>query len=312
MTPTPRPSLAVSALVLVVAFGLGALAVRTAATGFAASLPLGAQQVTTFTGPAAGDLAPPRLTLLEMYDWDLNGRVDRVVATFHKTLAAPYTAGTAGWTLTDAPSGATVASVSISGPWATLDLTEGTGAPATDVGAFTVALAATEGGVRDSDGRLASFAATAPVDRARPVPLAVDTTIAGTTPGQLEAGDAITITFSEPLAASSIPATTTVTEQDAAGADRTDFIDIPGVTTGAVSTGGTNYIAKNGASATADATVELSADGRALVVTVGACTCSDARAGDGAFTYAPPATITDPAGNTAAGSVTTSTTFRLF
>lgn len=313
MSRRRRPPFAVSAGIFVVALVAGALAARGLPNGFAASLLVGADRVTTFSGPAPGDLgSPPQLTLIEMYDWDLDGRIDRLVATFDKTLGTPYTAGTAGWTLGNAPSGATVAAASVSGPWATLELTEGAGVPDTGVGTFTIALAATDGGVRDAEGRLASFGPTAPLDLAAPVPVDVATTTAGSRAGQMETGDAITVTFSEPLAAGSIPASAAVTQRDAAGADRDDSIEIPGITEGALATGGTDYVTKNEATATATAGVALTSDGRGIRVTLGDCTCGDAKRGQGAFGYTPAATITDLAGNTAVGSFTTPATFRLF
>ena len=56
---------------------------------------------------------PLTLTSLQMFDVNTNGRVDRVVATFARTLA-PYTAGNTPWTLTRPRLGATLASVSVS------------------------------------------------------------------------------------------------------------------------------------------------------------------------------------------------------
>lgn len=111
----------------------------------------------------------PMLTALQVLDTNANGKVDRVVAGFSEALAAPYTAGTTGWTLTDTPSGATLTSVAIAGSTATLTLAEGGGAPTTAVGTFRIALAATSGGIRDAAGNQSSFAATAPSDAARPV-----------------------------------------------------------------------------------------------------------------------------------------------
>ena len=49
-----------------------------------------------------------------------------------------------------------------------MTLTEGS--VDTAVGSFTVALAASATGVKDAQGNLASFAATAPADKAGPVP----------------------------------------------------------------------------------------------------------------------------------------------
>jgi hypothetical protein len=56
---------------------------------------------------------------------------------------------------------------------ATLTLNEGAGAANTAVGSFTVALAANAAGVRDAAGNQASFAATAPADKAAPALLSL-------------------------------------------------------------------------------------------------------------------------------------------
>ena len=139
---------------------------------------------------------PLTLTSLQMFDVNTNGRVDRVVATFARTLA-PYTVGNTPWTLTSAPSGATLASVSVSGNAATLNLTEGAGAATTAVGSFRVALAANAAGIRDVNGQTASFAATAPADKAAPAltvaPSMNDTTANGKV-------DQVTMTWSETVA----------------------------------------------------------------------------------------------------------------
>jgi len=142
-------------------------------------------------------LDPPVLSSLEMFDVTANGKVDRVVATFSKPLA-PYTAGTVPWTLANAPSGASLASVSVTGSVATLTLAEGAGAASTAVGTFTVALAANSAGIRDLNGFTASFAATAPVDKAAPAPVTAPLMNDGNANGKV---DQVTMTLSEPLAA---------------------------------------------------------------------------------------------------------------
>jgi hypothetical protein len=140
----------------------------------------------------------PALSTLQMFDVDKNGKVDQVVATFSETLATPYTAGTFGWTLANAPSGATLSSVSVAGNAATLTLAEGPGAADTAVGTFTVALAATSGGVRDANGHRSSFSATAPTDKAAPAPVSSPTMQDSTANGKV---DRVAITWSEPIAA---------------------------------------------------------------------------------------------------------------
>lgn len=141
---------------------------------------------------------PPDLTTLQAFDVDKDGKVDRVVATFDETLATPYTAGTTGWTLANVPSGATLASVAVAGNAATLTLNEGPGAPTTAMGAFTVALTPTSGGIRDLNGHRSSFAATAPADRAAPAPVNSPVMQDVDADGRV---DRVTVTWSEALAA---------------------------------------------------------------------------------------------------------------
>ncbi len=149
----------------------------------------------SFTATTPADKATPSLTLLQMFDVNTNGKVDQVKATFSESLAA-YTAGTAPWALANVPSGGSLASVAVSGAVATLTLTPGAGAADTAVGSFTVALAQSAAGVRDSAGNQSAFTAQSPGDKAGPVPTAlVDTD--GTTNGKFEQSDTLTVTFSE-------------------------------------------------------------------------------------------------------------------
>ena len=140
---------------------------------------------------------PPDLTTLQAFDTDKNGKVDQVVASFNETLGLPYTAGTSGWTLANVPSGGTLSSVAVLGSTATLTLAEGAGAASTAMGSFTVALAATSGGIRDANGHRASFAATAPADKAAPAPVASPTMQDANANGKV---DRVAITWSETIA----------------------------------------------------------------------------------------------------------------
>lgn len=142
-------------------------------------------------------LDPPSLTKLEMFDGNTNGKVDRLVATFNKTLAT-YAAGITPWTLTGAPSGASLSSVTVSGATATLSLTEGAGVATTAVGSFTVALASNSAGIRDLNDQTVSFAATAPADKAAPALVGAPTMLDNDANGKV---DRVTMTVSEPLAA---------------------------------------------------------------------------------------------------------------
>jgi hypothetical protein len=294
-------------LAVVIAVILGAQVGR----GYAASMTLATSRLTTFSGPAGPDTAAPQLTTIQMFDVNANGRIDRVVATFNETLAS-YTAGLTGWTLANVPSGGTLASVSVSGTAATLTLTEGAGAAATNVGTFTIALATTAGGIRDAAGNQSSFAATAPADKAGPVPTLVTVLTPGATAGRMQTNDQLAVLFSEALLPASVPATTTVTEADPAGAATIDTISIPGVFNGTLSTGGAAYIAADGATASAPASAALAFGNAAIVVTLTGCTCGSAGTGQGTFVFVGATSITDAAANAATGSYTTATTFRLF
>ncbi len=193
------------------AFGL--LGVFATVTGFAATLGVesgtidtfsdaAAATTTTTTTPPAGDTRAPALVSLEMFDVDVDGRVDQVKATFDEALASD-TAGTAPWTLANVPSDGALASVSVNGAVATLAITEGGGAEDTAVGSFTVALAQHAAGVRDAAGNRSSFAATGPLDRARPMAMSLAMANGGTA-GRPDKDDSQVINFSEPLDPSSI------------------------------------------------------------------------------------------------------------
>jgi hypothetical protein len=156
-------------------------------------------------GSVTIDNTAPALSTLQMFDVDLDGRVDRVVATFDETLET-YSAGTTGWTLANAPGGAgnTLASVAVASPVATLTLNEGNVNTAS--GTFTVALAANANGIRDLAGNQSSFAATAVADKAAPVPTAVTLTDVVTL-GRVRRDDTLTVTYSEALDATTLCST---------------------------------------------------------------------------------------------------------
>src|SRR5262249_14951849 len=149
------------------------------------------------------DTVRPVVRSLACFDVDGNGKIDTVVATFDEAIAA--SASTAGWSLSNPPSGATLNAVSTNGASVTLALTEGAAAPTTAVGAFAIALDASTSLVKDSAGNVASFAGRAPTDLAPPAVVSV-TDLAGAahhTPGLAEPGDTFDITFSEPVSAPS-------------------------------------------------------------------------------------------------------------
>jgi hypothetical protein len=177
-----------------------------------------------------------------------------------------------------------------------------------------VALAQNAAGIRDAAGNQASFAATAPADAAKPVPVAVTSTNNGATAGLIEPGDTFAVTFSEPIATAVGPATT-ITEADPTGSGK-DTLTITGLTaTAGISTGSNAYIQANNTSASF-ASSGLAKAGAVITATVGgACsgTCgTNLTAGSGALVFTPDPTLMDAAGNAAGGSYTTPTTFPLF
>ena len=203
---------------------------RTALAASATGIRDGAGNQSSYNTAAPADKAAPVLLTLSMLDNNSNGIVDRVTAVFSETLTG-YTAGTSPWTLTNVPSGGTLASVTTATATATLIITEGAGALDTSVGAMTVALATDAAGVHDAALNLASFSATTPLDKAKPAAVTiVDTN--GATDGRIEVGDTLSITFSEALDPATVPATTTVTLTDPVGTGN-DTLAIAGIINGA-------------------------------------------------------------------------------
>jgi hypothetical protein len=258
----------------------------------------------------------PSLVSMVMKDTNGNGKVDQVVATFDKTLGSCSSPCTTGWTLSNVPSGGTLSSVATSGANATLTLSEGAGAPDTTVGTFTLALD-TSSGIVDTLNRHASFTGTAPTDGAGPVPVSMSSTNkAGGTAGKAEAGDTVSITFSEPIASIG-GATSTVTLSTSSGSGKAVNLNLTNLSGAAFQIGKKNsYLTGSGSTSavfgTAASTVVKS--GNQVTVTLGTwnvagslSTGSYAAGNTSAFT--PAATITDAAGNAAAGSLATTITF---
>jgi hypothetical protein len=310
-TPAPVPSGGAAAVTVTVPNGTA----DGPHTVFAVAAPSGEASSASFSA----DMTPATLTSLEMFDANANGRVDRVVAGFSAPISCPAPC-TAPWTLSSVPSGGSLSSVSISGSQAVLYLNEGGGAADTAGGSFTVSLASSASGIRDAQGNRSSFGATAPADRASPLPVALTESNVGATDGAMESGDRLTITFSEALASSSVPASVTVTERDPAGSGN-DTLTIVGVANGARSTGSDGYIKNdNTSNSFSPSTTSLSGGQKVLTVTVagscspasGANSCANniKAGGPGILVFVPASTLADVAGNGAIGTVSAS--FRLF
>ena len=250
------------------------------------------------------DTVAPALTTLEMFDTNGNGKIDQVKATFDTTLAT-YTAGTSPWTLANVPSGGTLASVGVSGSLATLTITEGGGAANSAVGSFTVALSTSATGVRDSSGNQSSFAAQGPTDKAGPV--LVSATSGGGTAGLMQANDTLTMTFSEALDPSTVPASATVKEERSGGTDLT----ILGVIQTTVIAN--SYVNGNGSGGSSTGAITLTGGNTTISITLGTVTpiSGGVSTGTGSVSFSPVATIKDPAGNAAVTSSSASVA-RLF
>jgi uncharacterized repeat protein (TIGR01451 family) len=264
---------------------------------------------------AAGDTTPPAMTGMTMLDTNGDGFVDQVAVTFNEPLATCAAPCTAGWALTNVPSGGSLQSVSTSGNTATLVIGGWTDQPDTSVSLFKVGLQSGNA-IQDMGGNRASFAAAAPADGAGPVPVGFrhqhntsNGTCVGTvnTAGRPEDCDEITAEWSEPLLPSSIPATTTITITDPAGPGD-DTLTIGSFIAGSLDLGSDGYVTADGTSASWSSSV-LSYSSAQVSLTariLGACTGAGCSAlgtvKNVTVTYVPSPTITDPAGNPAGGS----------
>ena len=258
-----------------------------------------AQTGTTYaaTSTFTIDATAPSLTTLQMFDTNANGKVDQVKATFNESLAACTAPCTTGWTLSGTPSGGSLSSVTIAGAVATLNLTEGGGAADTAVGSFTIALSAASG-IADAAGNHSSFAATAPADKAAPV--LVTASSSGGTANLMQTGDTMDLTFSEPIAAGSIPGSATVKELRTGGST---VLTIPGVIQSASIANG--YVSGNGSGGSATGTITLTNSNKTIHIVLGTVTAisGGVAGGSGGATLSPDGAITDVASN---GAVTTS------
>ena len=132
--------------------------------------------------------------------------------------------------------------------------------------------------------------------------------------GQLQVGDKLVLTFNQSLASSSVPTTFSgATEIDNVLAP--DTLTIPGITDGALNTGGFLYAPTLG-TATFAGTVLLSDNGTATTVTITVTSVSTGLltplASSGPLAFKPATTIHDGGGNSAAGTLTMASTFKLF
>lgn len=260
------------------------------------------------------DTVAPILTALQMFDGNgsttSNGRIDKVTATFGEALAS-YTASTTPWSLANVPSGGTLLNVVVSSPTVTLTLTEGTGSIDTAVGTFTVAMGTNSNGVRDAAGNQASFIASSPADKAGPVALTIVS--ANCSPssnaGKAEPNDTVTISYSEALLASTVPTSSSVVLSAVTGNSGPVSLAMPGLAASSLQIGKTaNYLTKNSADVNFNNSPVSKLSATQIRITLGVASGSGTLT-VGTYTpgdtgsYTPATSLTDTAGNQAAGAL---------
>jgi hypothetical protein len=253
---------------------------------------------TSQSGSVTVDNTAPALSTLQMFDTDLDGKVDQVKATFGETLYT-YSAGTGPWTPANAPGGTanTLASVSVAAMVATLTFNEGN--VNTAAGSFTVALAANASGIRDFAGNQSSFGVTAVADKASPIAVDVQAVNGTGTAGRIDSADVVTYTFSEPMSANSIKAGWSggVTGVNVAlgnsASNDTVAVSTAGWNLGTIATGG-NYVASN---RTVAANMALVGSTVTLTFTSTAPTGQLNTVASSTMVWTPSTTAADPAGN---------------
>jgi hypothetical protein len=293
--------------------GTQASVIATIAAGAAADSAGNANSASTSTdNTVTYDATAPSLISLVSDDVNHDGKLDGIVATFGENLAACTAPCTTGWSLANAPAGASISSVTVSGATATINV-GGTTAVDTLATGMTVSLT-TASGITDAAGNHSAFTATAVADGMDPIVVSVTDTD-GTTNGRLQAGDSIDLTFSEALLASSVPSSATVSLTDPPGGGN-DTLAITGVLASS-STGSDGYVSGNNRTASfASSAVTLINGGTTIHVVVGAtCTgnCGDLATAPASASFAPVpvATLKDVAGNGAAAG-TPAFSIRLF
>lgn len=284
-----------------------------------------ASLLTSVSDPAfAGDTTKPALSSVKMFDDDADGRVDRLLADFDEPLATCVAPCATGWSLTDVPSLGSFASATVgtggNTDKVTIALTEGAGDPDTAVGAFRVALASTNP-IQDRAGNHASFGPVTPLDGAGPVPVAFRKGRSSNASCPANQGDKtfslcdqLASEWSEALLPASVPATSTITLRDPAGAGN-DRLTAPGFLGGPMDLGSDGYLLADGQTAAFVANLTWEASTRAIVLTIPpSATCSGGGCGSlgpvgsVTVTYGAPTGPTDPAGNPVVGQFVKSQT----
>jgi chitinase len=156
---------------------------------------------------------------------------------------------------------------------------------------------------------------TVQADNTAPTGVDVQTGNGGATPGLLEPGDWLRLTWSEPIAPASVLAGWTGAAQavrvKVSAADQLDVYDATGTTRlGLVSTGVDLNLGADFVTADADFDATMAQSGNAITITLGALrsgTLAAVPAGAGTLTWTPSAAATDLAGNPAATTLVTET-----
>ncbi|MBA2608899.1 MAG: pilus assembly protein [Actinobacteria bacterium] len=255
------------------------------------------------------DTVPPRLVPpILASDANVDGVIDTLTLEFDEDIQLSVSAS--AFTIANSPTGSnTIASAAVAARTVTLTLSGTT--VNTAPGSMTVALAPSATGVRDTAGNQGTFNATTTTDRAGPK-LTNLTDTAGLIDGRMGALDALTMTFSEPIATSL--GTTTVSESDPGGSGK-DSVTISGISAGAQLTNSTTYNTSSGSTLSVTALTTVS--GNTVTVTIASplvctpllCTGLGTGADSAPFSFTPSTTLVDAAGNAAVGSRTISNIF---
>jgi hypothetical protein len=270
----------------------------TDASGYAFTIAASRRLIALPDAPAPPRPRPVEISDVNMFDSNVNGRIDRVTVLFTGALPAPCRTGSF-FELAAVPSAGSLGTVDFGAAGSattTISITEGAGSPDTGVGDFRVRFTPTTGcDALAYDGP--------PVhDRAAPVLVGFDMApTGGPQPGKAEPGDAFLVQFSE--AVTGLPSTGTLTLTPGTP----NRLSIPSFTTAPTSLGSALYL---GGNKTASFPFALTATGTApgaYSVTLGACSATPTNVCDqtltnptgGPMTVTPAATIQDSAGNAA-------------
>jgi hypothetical protein len=279
--------------------------------------------------PPGGGAGPNEKTSMSMYDGNTtvragsvrNGKIDAITVTFLPTAAVSDLCNQIGptgqWSLANAPTGATIASVTRAANIFTINLVEGavntsvntftgTGQPSI----FTVTFAPTPG-VCSLDG----FQDESPLDEAAPVITSfTSTNAAGNTAGKPEPNDTVVFGYSENVVQpAATTETLTLTRSGSTSAMTISDVNSVSINLQSAYQNPNTAVTFGATITTTEATSTVSAK---LTVTMGTCDaatdCNKTNAGSTAVITPTSALVTDDAGNAAVPSLTALSAMRLF